>query len=635
ATLILRQESVKDIGFIYQIKEEEVKQRRDEFEQLLIKDQTWRTFLPNSTFEDLSNEADRVADYLGKARFTDPRTYERLSTLQLLLPYIYLLSPSFQDEKGSFATSFWANLRMALSHHSRKREGELLYITEHFQGGTWGFSQDSSLQNELKQKVEKSVPMKCSTIQAGKRIVNQGEKITAKHVVMLKAMKKALTDHRRLWDPLPILSSLIFATIITLLGFFYLYVYQKKLLHSVSKLALYATIIVLTLILSKITEYFLLHSSVALLEAVRYPLYLPFAAILICVLLNAEIALFSVCFLTVILGFSLAVDPSRFITSNLLTGVLAILASRKVSKRKEVFTVCAKIWFASIPIFFVYNFIQNIFWNFTTLSDLTTSFSFLALTSILVVGLLPVFESLFHVMTDITLMEYMDPSNELLKRLAIEAPGTYHHSLIVGTIAEAAAKIIGANGLLCRVATLYHDVGKLFNPHYFTENQLGGFNIHQLLTPLESAQVIIAHVPEGEVLAKRFGLPQSFIDIIREHHGTTLVYYFYSKQVEQLGGDPDAVNEKEFRYGGPKPHSKESAIIMMADSAEAASRSLEDPNEESIAELVQRLLAEKLEDGQFDECQLTFEEFGKIKQSIIKSITFALHIRINYPVKKS
>ena len=299
----------------------------------------------------------------------------------------------------------------------------------------------------------------------------------------------------------------------------------------------------------------------------------------------------------------------------------------------EVFGVCARVWLSTIPIFIIFLFSQNTYWNNVFISDLTSSFAFMIITSVLVVGLLPVLESLFHVMTDITLMEYMDPNNDLLRRLSIESPGTYQHCLVVGSLAEAAAQAIGANGLFCRVATLYHDIGKLFNPHYFTENQLGGFNIHQLLTPIESAQVIIAHVVEGEQLARQHGLPQTFIDVIREHHGTTLVYYFYAKQVEHAGGDVDAVDEAQFRYPGPTPRTKESAIIMIADTVEAASRSLDEVNEEILTELVDRLIAEKEEEGQFDNCLLTFEELGIVKRTIVKTIGVTRHMRVKYPKK--
>jgi putative nucleotidyltransferase with HDIG domain len=255
---------------------------------------------------------------------------------------------------------------------------------------------------------------------------------------------------------------------------------------------------------------------------------------------------------------------------------------------------------------------------------------FMALTAVLVAGFLPILEYLFGVLTDMTLIEYMDPNQPLLRRLTLEAPGTYQHSLVVGNLAEMAARAIGANGLLCRVAALYHDIGKLFNPHYFTENQLSGFNIHQLLTPMESTQVIIAHVTEGESLARKHKLPESFIDIIREHHGTTLVYYFYCKQLEQLGKDPLSIQESLFRYSGPKPHSKESGIMMLADVLEAASRSLDEVTESSVTAMVERLVSEKIQDHQLEECQLSFEELSIVKRTMIRTFLVTRHLRVKY-----
>ncbi len=633
-TVILRQESARDIGAVFRIDSKAIEKRRFQFENFLIHDQRWRSLLPTSTFEELYQGADDVKDLLQTLRFTDMRTLQRLQTLDLLTPEYYPLPSSFDGTSATFPDGFWEILQKRLVKKNHQGPN-ITYILSYFQQANWSFDKDNSAQRNLRRMVETTVPERFSQIKAGNRLVDQGEKVSQRHIAMIQAMKKALADNQKIWQPLPLLSSLIFATIITLIGGFYFRISHKELVNNIYKLFLYATIIILTLIIAKVTEYFLLRDMGGLLEVVRYPLFVPFAAVLICVLLNEEIALFSICFLTVILGLSLAVDHSRFISINLITGVVAILASRNLRKRKEVFVVCGKVWLCCIPVFFVYNFSQNVFWNIYTISDLTSTFAFLTLTSILVVGLLPILESIFRVMTDITLMEYMDPNSELLRRLSVEAPGTYQHSLVVGSISEAAAQAIGANGLLCRVSTLYHDIGKLFNPHYFTENQMGGFNIHQLLTPQESAQVIVAHVTEGEALARKHGLPRHFIDIIRQHHGNTLVYYFFCKQVEQMGGDVDAVDEKLFRYPGPKPRSKESAIIMMADSIEAASRSLEEVNEETITELVTRLIGEKIEDGQFDECQLTFEEFGTVKRTIIKTLSVARHLRIKYPAKQA
>ena len=285
-------------------------------------------------------------------------------------------------------------------------------------------------------------------------------------------------------------------------------------------------------------------------------------------------------------------------------------------------------------VIFSMHFYHNTLWNGAVLADLVSSAVFMLLTAVLVVGLLPLLESGFRIMTDVTMMEYMDPNNDLLRRLTIEAPGTYQHSVVVGNLAEAAAANIGANGLFCRVSTLYHDIGKMVTPQYFTENQQGGMNIHQLLTPQESAQVIIAHVSEGVAMARKAGLPEQFIDIIKEHHGTTLAYYFYRKQLELVGGDKNKVDEKEFRYAGPKPRSKESAIIMIADSSRSRSRSLDKVNEETLTELANRLIKEKAEDGQFDHCLLTFEELAKVKQTLVKTLVAFGHSRIKYPSRE-
>ena len=633
-TVILRQESARDINAIYKIDPNAIEKRRFQFENFLIHDQRWRNLLPKSTFEELYQGADVIKNLLVEARFTDTRTLQRLDSLKLVTPEYFPLPSSFDGKTAVFPDNFWEDVQHELAESKGMQGASTRYILSYFQSTQWLMEKDISSQRALRRLVESTVPERFSQIRAGSRIVDQGEKVTQRHIAMVQSMKKALTEDRKIWEPLPLLSSLIFATIITLIGGFYFRISHKELIYNIHKLALYATIIILTLLIAKVTEYFLLRNVSGLLEVVRYPLFVPFASILLCVLLDEEIALFSTCFLAVILGLALAVDHSRFIALNLFIGVVAILTSRLLRKRKEVFVVCGKVWLSCIPIFFIFNFAQDIFWNIFIISDLTTTFAFLILTSILIVGLLPILESIFHVMTDITLMEYMDPNSELLRRLSVEAPGTYQHCLVVGSIAEAAAQSIGANGLFCRVSTLYHDIGKLFNPHYFTENQMGGFNIHQLLTPLESTQVIIAHVIEGEALARKHGLPQSFINVIREHHGTTLVYYFYCKQVEQMGGDVDAVDETQFRYPGPKPRSKESAIIMMADTVEAASRSLEDVSEKSIIELVDRLIGEKLDDGQFDNCQLTFEEFGTIKRTIVRTLAVARHLRIKYPKKQ-
>ena len=286
--------------------------------------------------------------------------------------------------------------------------------------------------------------------------------------------KKPLGDVRRVGDLLPIIASFLIAGIVTLLSAWYFYYNNSEVVCSLQKLSLLITIILLTLALSKLTELLLVMNSSTWFDMIRYPLLVPFATILVCTLLNSRIALFTAAFLSVILGISLAVDHSRFLLLNLVAALVVIIAARSMRKRKEIFWVCFYAFLSSVPILFSFAFNENHLWTIPLGVDILSSLCFLLLTGILVVGVLPLLESLFRVMTDMSLMEYMDPNNELLRRLMIEVPGTYQHCLVLGNIAEAAARAIGANGLFCRVACLYHDIGKMNNPHFFTENQQWG-----------------------------------------------------------------------------------------------------------------------------------------------------------------
>ncbi|MEN9654067.1 MAG: uncharacterized protein RL235_179, partial [Chlamydiota bacterium] len=347
-------------------------------------------------------------------------------------------------------------------------------------------------------------------------------------------------------------------------------------------------------------------------------------------------ALFGATFLSIILGVSLAIgDPARFLILNLVTSIVVIISARAIRLRKEVLAVCFKSWLSSILVLYAFVLSERDWWSPLFVTDVFTSLGFLMATAILVMGLLPLLESAFGVLTDMTLMEYLDPGSELLRRFALEVPGTYHHSQLLGALAESCATAIGANGLFCRAAALYHDIGKMVNPPFYTENKRDDdVNVHQLLTPTESAGVIIAHVTDGIAIARKHRLPESFIDIIAEHHGTTLVYYFYRKELDVHGGDPLQVDAEQFRYPGPTPRSKESAIMMLCDSVEAASRSLENKGLEGVQELVERLIADKIREGQMNACQLTFQELEQIKKALVKALVVAHHTRIKYPKKE-
>lgn len=248
-------------------------------------------------------------------------------------------------------------------------------------------------------------------------------------------------------------------------------------------------------------------------------------------------------------------------------------------------------------------------------------------------GILPLVEKIFGVQTDLSLLELGDASHPLLRRLAQRAPGTYNHSINVASIAEAAADEIGANGLLVRVGAYFHDIGKMFKPEYFVENQSEGVNQHDSLQPAMSTLVIIAHVKDGADLARSHHLPKSIIDFILQHHGTTLVEYFYREASRRSEENPDAesVSDNDFRYPGPKPQTLEAAVMMLADAVESASRTLVDPTPARIQGLVDTIAEKKMTDGQFDECGLTFQQLATIRRSLHKSLTAIYHARVKYP----
>jgi hypothetical protein len=251
----------------------------------------------------------------------------------------------------------------------------------------------------------------------------------------------------------------------------------------------------------------------------------------------------------------------------------------------------------------------------------------------IVLGILPFVEKAFKITTSMTLLELADPSQPLMRRLNVEAPGTYNHSLQVGVIAEAAAGAIGANALLCRVASYYHDVGKINKPEYFIENQAGGENRHLNLTPNVSFLIITGHVKDGVELAKEYNLPASIFPFIQQHHGTTLVEYFYRQACNEQGRrDPEGpeVQDHEYRYAGPRPKTKEVALVMLADCVESACRCIDDPTAGRVGSLVHELAMKRLLDGQFDDCDLTMRELELIEKTMVRTILGIYHGRIAY-----
>ncbi|WP_438446231.1 HD family phosphohydrolase [Gorillibacterium sp. sgz5001074] len=271
-----------------------------------------------------------------------------------------------------------------------------------------------------------------------------------------------------------------------------------------------------------------------------------------------------------------------------------------------------------------------------TVKDITFASFFMLggglLTAVLVIGLMPFFETAFGILSPLKLVELSNPNHPLLRKLLTETPGTYHHSVMVGNLSEAAAEAVGADGLLCRVGSYYHDIGKTKRPSYFIENQQNIENPHDSIDPSLSKSIIVAHARDGVEMLKEYKIPKQIRDITEQHHGTTLLKYFYIKAVQQLGEDSDKkVPEEDYRYPGPKAQTKEAAIVGIADSVEAAVRSLRNPTIEQIDSIVQKIIKSRLDDGQFNECDLTLKELDTVAKALKETLLGIFHSRIEYP----
>ncbi len=262
-------------------------------------------------------------------------------------------------------------------------------------------------------------------------------------------------------------------------------------------------------------------------------------------------------------------------------------------------------------------------------------FSFIGsiISAVLTIGFLPLLESTFDIVTTMKLLELSNPNHPLLKTLLIKAPGTYHHSVLVGNLAEVAAEIVGGDPILARVAAYYHDIGKTKRPYFFKENQVGRENPHDKISANLSALIIISHVKDGLEISREHKIPKIIQDIIQQHHGNSLVKYFYITAKNKCER-PDQIDENHFRYDGPVPETKEAAIIMLADGVEAAVRSINDPTNEKIKAMVEKIIKDRLDEGQLDNCELTLKNIKNIKESFLKVLTGIYHQRIEYPEDK-
>ncbi|WP_461599330.1 HD family phosphohydrolase [Winogradskyella sp.] len=340
---------------------------------------------------------------------------------------------------------------------------------------------------------------------------------------------------------------------------------------------------------------------------------------------DARLGLFAHVLTVLLLGF-IVPNSYEYMFLQIIAGIVTILTVSELYKRANLFISVGQITLIYIIAYFAFFVIHE--GQITTLKwDTFGLFILCGLATLFVQPLIYIYEKIFGLVSDVSLLELSDTNTKLLKELSNKAPGTFHHSLNVANLAEASANEIGANAMLVRVGALYHDIGKMKNPTYFTENQSNGLNPHDELSSKESAMVIIDHVLNGIEIAKKHNLPDRVIDFIRTHHGTSLVYYFYMKEK----ADHDDVNIEDFSYPGPKPFSKETAILMMCDSVEAASKSLKEPTTTKINDFVENIVNKQMESGQFLNANITFKEIESIKKVLKHKLANIYHLRIEYP----
>lgn len=341
---------------------------------------------------------------------------------------------------------------------------------------------------------------------------------------------------------------------------------------------------------------------------------------------DARLGLFTHVLTVLLLGF-IVPNSFEFIFLHIIAGIVTVLTVSELYRRANLFISISKITFVYMLAYFAFSIIQEgnadkINFEYFGLFALNGVLSFLSLLLILI------YEKTFGLVSDVSLLELSSTNSKLLRELAEKAPGTFQHSMQVANLAEACANEIGANAMLVRTGALYHDIGKLANPMYFTENQATNVNPHDELTPKDSADIIINHVIHGIELAKKNRLPDRIIDFIRTHHGTSQVYYFYMKQKEST---PDFVDIKDFSYPGPIPFSKETAILMMSDAAEAASKSIKEPTAQLIDDLIEKIVSGQMKSHQFMNADITFKEIETIKKVLKKKLNNIYHLRIEYP----
>lgn len=467
-------------------------------------------------------------------------------------------------------------------------------------------------------------------LKRGEIIVREGEKIDEETILKLNAIKKSESSFRYLlqFAGIFLLIFTIGYVTITFAG-----ASVKKFDYNFKNLLFISSIIVLFVILLKVSDIIinsLQNTTTFSSNAFLYLIPVAMSGMLIRTLLNSETTFVLSGVFAIIAG--LIFDNSMEMAIYTLVGTLCgANFSAYFTQRSIIIKAGVKTGFINILIVITFCLTKSgVPFNELLYGSM---FGFLSgiLSSIIATGLIPIFESIFGYATDMRLLEFINVDHPLMRELSLKAPGSYHHSVMVSALAESAARAIGANPIIARVGAYYHDIGKIKMPEYFIENQFGGENKHDSISPRMSSIIIFSHVKEGNELAQKYKLPEVIKNIITQHHGTSLVKYFYEK-AKEIPGYED-LNEADYRYPGPKPKTKEAGIILLADTIEAAARTLKNPTVPQLQHMVERLIGYIFSDGQLEECMLTLKDLHEIGRSFVKVLAGFTHQRIDYPVQ--
>ncbi len=470
------------------------------------------------------------------------------------------------------------------------------------------------------------VPRTLGYVAHNERIVSKHERITYETKLKLESFLHAKAEQRA--DRTPIsenLGVILQVAVILMLYSIYLYLFRKRIFNDNSKLLLISIVILMQVTFAYISTK--LESSISL----QYLIFIPASAMLLTIIFDSRVAYYG----TVVMAFLVAGvrgNDYEVALASLVAGALAAYTVRDIRQRTQIFRSMIFIFIGYVLTITAFG-LQRGETFIPLLQDYGFALANAIFSPVLTYGLLIFFEKSFKITTDLTLVELTDPNHPLLRMLREKTPGTYHHSMMIGNLAETAADAINANAVLARVGGYYHDIGKTIKPEYFAENEFQKKSRHQKLTPRMSARIIIMHVKEGIELARAYNLPEAVIDFIPQHHGTTRISFFYDKALKlaAAGKSKDEARDEDYRYPGPKPQSKETAIVMLADIVEAYTRTLSEFTPERLETAIDDRIKMRFIEGELDECDLTLRDLKKIKEAFLKILIGTYHQRIKYP----